>query len=392
MTSKILAKRKSQFGSVPFAVMAINGALSTYIMVNGSSSLLFPGYMISNLFLLGMIGLMWTSMGLRPAAHPALFFLGFVPDWLNSLALDPQGIWSVLFLAASISLFGHRRIPRWASIPLLISSFAGYTLCKFVLLGVEPSDYFTKFLPAFGIASYAVLFIIDLLSIEPEQLGVPDGELSENEAVELLKKNWNAAYKYRVRPAENEILTEELLAPILSALPFLARNTRKHEGGRYPLIQLYTIQNAPILECSYLDIREDQQAQQKLSIQLEAYEYGMFLSNDEVPMIAIAPQRLSNRWGTGDALPLARVTDRVIGDPMPEVQFDTEVPILEEVLVAAEPQPAAATASPAASMSSNEAFRSKRTFDPKGGRRIGGLRKISEDGGSKDFQWNVPSK
>lgn len=40
----------------------------------------------------------------------------------------------------------------------------------------------------------------------------------------------------------------------------------------------------------------------------------------------------------------------------------------------------------------HQKFRENRSFDPQGGRSLTRLRKIPKDGGSKDFQWNVPSK
>lgn len=73
-----------------------------------------------------------------------------------------------------------------------------------------------------------------------------------------------------------------------------------------------------------------------------------------------------------------------------EITLQTAVPLNEDTIsLSEENTELSKKVEPA--LTQDEDWRAKRTFNPSGGRSLTRIRKIPKEGGSKDFQWNVPS-
>lgn len=273
------------------------------------------------------------------------------------------------------------------------------------------------FLSLLGLSALVILNVFSEQSARKTEF---KDELIDLDEYQNNLKFWlDPNFKYRLKLEDGDFLTKRLLEPVEASYPFLRKNAHKGLSERYPLIQVITREAVPYLKASNVQISASEEEKAKLYTKLQGLDYTWFTHLHDSSSFAIAPFSMQSQLSLESFEPLKLET---IVSEAESTQLETAHPVNESSPVAIEAEPSEniindqiigeeileeakeileESNSDATIDIENESdkpklvdteFRAKRVFKPTAGRPLTKLRKINPEGGSADFQWNVPSK
>lgn len=478
MTSKIRAIRLSHFWSVAFIVMLVNSGMNIFILSNTYQSYNYPGLLIGMIFFGGLAALMATKLGLHPQLNSSIFTLALVPEFINIYALSPRSFSGLVFSAIVLVLSLDKRINKVIRSILMAIGVLNFDLTKLDELGTSYSEIVSEYIEIGSVVIISCYIVYRYFDDGSGQSAGPAKQkediLDQDEYQENMKFWLHPNFKYRIQSEQYDFLSKSLMEPLESSYPFLRNYAQAGGSNRYPLIRIYTVNGAPILEATNVSFAEEANTTDLKSI-LRRHDYDIYFDSRVDDAFNIAPLALSERFAEKEvARPLTDVkpedtgtkknsiferknkdnfvvqadangNDLLIGAPYDEgsngsvhhseviIGSPAQTEVAAEVNTSADPvadQRVAAlqeasnqieelmqsrlnsslTERYQASTSTQEEskkevspkesknrfvdpeYRDKRKFDPRAGRSLAKFRTIDEDGGSQDFQWNVPSK
>ena len=420
MTSTVKSVRASHFKNMLFISMALNTIVNVVVITSVSYAYQYSGLLFSVVFFFGLIGLSLSKLGVHPSLNAKVFLLCLIPEFLNLLALDQGNLPLIALAGASVGLaitpFAKSGAIRWLS----LLAIGALTLAKLTELGTRFEDLLFQsagFLALFGLSALVTLHVFSEQSARKTEI---KDELIDLDEYQNNMKFWlDPNFKYRLKLEDGDFLTKRLLEPVEASYPFLRKNAHKGLSERYPLIQVITREAVPYLKASNVQISASEEEKAKLYTKLQGLDYTWFIHLHDSSSFAIAPLSMQSYLSSESFDPVefeslvseAESTQLEIAHPVNEpvpVAIEAERAeniineqivsdkILEEAKEILEESTSDVTI--AVENESNkpklvdEEFRAKRVFKPTAGRPLTKLRKINPEGGSTDFQWNVPSK
>jgi hypothetical protein len=408
MTSAIKSVRASHFKNIYFISMALNTILNVVVITTVSYAYQYSGLLFSVVFFFGLIGLSLSKLGVHPSLNAKVFLLCLIPELLNLLALDQGNLALIALAGASVGLaitpFAKSEAMKWLS----ILGIGALTIAKLTELGTRFEDLLFQSAGFLALIGLSALVIMNVFSEQRVRKTEIKDELIDLDEYQNNMKFWlDPNFKYRLKLEDGDFLTKRLLEPLEASYPFLRKNAHKGLSERYPLIQIITKESVPYLKASNVQISASEEEKAKLYSMLQNLDYAWFTHIHDSSSFAVAPLTMQSDLSLlsfepvefetivteTESAPVA-IGTQPIESQMNELRTGEE--ILEEAKDILEDSGTEQTIA-----RENEShnpklvdveFRAKRIFTPNSGRPLTKLRKIDPEGGSQDFQWNVPSK
>lgn len=413
MTSTVKSVRASHFRNILFISMALNTIVNVVVITSVSYAYQYSGLLFSIVFFFGLIGLSLSKLGVHPSLNAKVFLLCLIPEFLNLLALDHGNLALIGLAASAIALAITPSINSGAIKWLSVLAIGALSLAKLIELGTRFEDLLFQSAGFLALMGLSALVLLNVFSEQSARKTEIKDELIDLDEYQNSMKFWlEPNFKYRLKLEDGDFLTKRLLEPIEASYPFLRKTAHKGLSERYPLVQIITKQAVPYLKASNVQISASEQEKVKLYTKLQGLDYTWFTHAHDSSSFAIAPLSMQS------ALSL---------ESFEPVEFEASVTIAESIEKEIEPQIIEATSTEDRSITIvshaeeqifgdeileeaqvvlnetekaevekpklvDEAYRAKRVFTPTAGRPLNKLRKINPEGGSTDFQWNVPSK
>lgn len=405
--------------------MALNTIVNVVVITSVSYAYQYSGLLFSVVFFFGLIGLSLSKLGVHPSLNAKVFLLCLIPEFLNLLALDYGNLALIALAGASVGLaitpFAKSGAIRWLS----LLAIGALTLAKLTELGTRFEDLLFQsagFLALFGLSALVTLHVFSEQSARKTEF---KDELIDLDEYQNNMKFWlDPNFKYRLKLEDGDFLTKRLLEPVEASYPFLRKNAHKGLSERYPLIQIITREAVPYLKASNVQISASEEEKVKLYTKLRELDYTWFTHMHDSGSFAIAPLSMQSDLSLESFEQVefeasVTITESIKEEIEPQIietaSFESEAQVIEatsaedrlitnesnteeqiigdeileeaqtilnktEKVVAEKPKLV------------DETYRAKRVFKPTAGRPLTKLRKINPEGGSTDFQWNVPSK
>ena len=413
MTSAIKSVRASHFKNIYFISMALNTIVNVVVITSVSYAYQYSGLLFSVIFFFGLIGLSLSKLGIHPSLNAKVFLLCLIPEFLNLLALDHGNLALIALAGTAVGLaitpLANFGTIRWTS----VLAFVALTLAKLTELGTRFEDLLFQsagFLALLGLSALVILNVFSVQSVRKTEI---KDELIDLDEYQNNMKFWlDPNFKYRVKLEDGDFLTKRLLEPVEASYPFLRKNAHKGLSERYPLIQIVTREAVPYLKASNVQISASEEEKIKLYTKLLGSDYTWFKHIHDCSSFAIAPLSMESHLSLESFEPVEfetivsetestlQETEQPVHQPTPvaievepiESKMNEQIigeEILEEAQVILNETDKAEIEKPKLV---DETYRAKRVFKPTAGRPLTKLRKINPEGGSTDFQWNVPSK
>ena len=422
MTSAIKSVRASHFKNIYFISMALNTIVNVVVITSVSYAYQYSGLLFSIVFFFGLIGLSLSKLGIHPSLNAKVFLLCLIPEFLNLFALDHGNLALIALAGTAVGLaitpLANFGTIRWTS----VLAIGALTLAKLTELGTRFEDLLFQsagFLALLGLSALVILNVFSVQSVRKTEI---KDELIDLDEYQNNMKFWlDPNFKYRVKLEDGDFLTKRLLEPVEASYPFLRKNAHKGLSERYPLIQIVTRKAVPYLKASNVQISASEEEKAKLYTKLLGSDYTWFTHMHDSSSFAIAPLSMESHLSLESFEPVEFET--IVSEAESTLQ-ETEQPVHQSTPVAIEVEPIESKMneqiigeeileeakgilkeSDSDAMIAeqeleednqlklvDEKFRAKRVFTPTAGRPLTKLRKINPEGGSTDFQWNVPSK
>lgn len=414
MTNTVKSVRASHFKNILFVSMALNTVMNIVIITSVSYAYVYAGLLFSVIFFFGLIGLSISKLGVHPKLNARVFLLCLIPEFINLQAINQDNlaliVLSALLVGLSISPLVKNSFSNW----LILPGIGMNTLAKLTELG---SVFQEGVYVAAGLATviFSAVAIILHIFVEPlfTKKEIKDDLIDLEEYQSNLKYWLDPNFKYRLNLEDGDFLTKRLLEPIEAAFPFLRQNAHKGQSERFPLIQIVTREAVPFLRAGNVKISASQEEKEKLYTKLYQMDYTWYTNTNDSNSFAIAPIAMYSSLANEsfvkvdfDASPSEEKSEeRFISGEVTTSEPEKFEEITSETITGALDTLIEGTATtedaPAIANYGKKTrdvalvdpqFRWKRSFSPVGGLPLTRSRKIDPEGGSKDFQWNVPSK
>jgi hypothetical protein len=411
MTSTVKNVRASHFKNILFISMALNTIMNVVVITSVSYAYQYSGLLFSIVFFFGLIGLSLSKLGVHPSLNAKVFLLCLIPEFLNLLALDQENLAFIALAASAIGLAISPTVNHGAVKWLSFLAVGALSLAKLTELGTRFEDLLTQSAGFLALLAFSTLVVLHVFSQQNVRKTEFKDELIDLDDYQTNLKFWlDPNFKYRLKLDDGDFLTKRLLEPLEASYPFLRKNAHKGLSERYPLIQIITKEAVPFLKAGNVQISATEEEKFKLYNKLNALEYTWYTNKNDSSSFAIAPVKMNSFLASESFEPVTfdvtieeesptEILEITTSQLINNVEMD---PAKQEHSSVLEPQvngnsdPEVATPLTEKSDSTpnlvDVAFRAKRTFTPTGGRPLNRLRKINPEGGSTDFQWNVPSK
>ena len=299
MTSKIRAIRLSHFWSAAFIVMLVNTGMNIFILGNTYQSYNYPGLLIGMIFFGGLAALMSTKLGLHPQLNSGIFALALVPEFINIYAMSPESFSGLVFSTVALVLSLDKRINKTVRSILLVVGVLNFDLTKLDELGTSYSEIAAEYVEIASvivISSYIVFRYFDDNSSTPSNAAKQKEDVIDQDEYQENMKFWlNPNFKYRIRAEQYDFLSKSLVEPLESSYPFLRNYAQAGSSDRYPLIRIYTVNGAPIMEATNIAFAEEAEISDLKSI-LRRHDYDIYMNTKVEDAFNIAPVSLKERF------------------------------------------------------------------------------------------------
>ncbi len=422
MTSTVKSVRASHFRNILFITMALNTIVNVVVITSVSYAYQYSGLLFSVVFFFGLIGLSLSKLGVHPSLNAKVFLLCLIPEFVNLLVLDHRSLALITLAGVAVGLAIIPSVKANAIRWLSVLAIGALTLAKLNELGTRFEDLLFQSAGFLSLLGLSALVILNVFSEQSARKTEFKDELIDLDEYQNNMKFWlDPNFKYRLKLEDGDFLTKRLLEPVESSYPFLRKNAHKGLSERYPLIQVITREAVPYLKASNVQISASEEEKAKLYTKLQGLDYTWFTHSHDSSSFAIAPLSMQSYLSLESFEPVkfeslvseAESTQVEIAHPVNEpspvavaVEAEPAKNIIndqiigEEILEEAKEilEESNSDATIAVENESNtpklvdKEYRAKRVFKPTAGRPLTKLRKINPEGGSTDFQWNVPSK
>jgi hypothetical protein len=408
MTSAIKSVRASHFKNIYFISMALNTIVNLVVITSVSYAYLYSGLLFSVVFFFGLIGLSRSKLGVHPSLNAKVFLLCLIPEFLNLLTLDHGNLALIALAGAAVGLAITPSVNSGAIRWLSLLGFGALTMAKLTELGTRFEDLLFQSAGFLALIGLSALVIMNVFSEQRVRKTEIKDELIDLDEYQNNLKFWlDPNFKYRLNLEDGDFLTKRLLEPLEASYPFLRKNAHKGLSERYPLMQIITKESVPYLKASNIQISASEEEKAKLYSKLQSLDYTWFTNMHDSSSFAIAPLSMQSDLSLNSFEPIAfeTIVTQTETAPMVLESLPAESKMNEQITgegILQEDKDIledSSTEKTIARESENNKpklvdveFRAKRIFTPNSGRPLTKLRKIDPEGGSQDFQWNVPSK
>lgn len=419
MTSAIKSVRASHFKNIYFISMALNTIMNVVVITSVSYAYQYSGLLFSIVFFIGLIGLSLSKLGVHPSLNAKVFLLCLIPEFLNLLTLDHGNLALIALAGASVGLAITPSVTFGAIRWLSLLGIGAITMAKLTELGTRFEDLLFQSAGFLALLGFSALVILNVFSEQRVRKTEIKDELIDLDEYQNNLKFWlDPNFKYRLNLEDGDFLTKRLLEPLEASYPFLRKNAHKGLSERHPLMQIITKESVPYLKASNVQISASEEEKAKLYSKLQNLDYTWFTNMHDSSSFVIAPLSMQSGLSlnafepvefeaiVADTESTPQITEQAVVESTPVVLETASIEskmneqifgeeILEEtkeILGDSNLETTVANDSQSMPRLVDEEFRAKRVFTPAGGRPLTKLRKINPEGGSTDFQWNVPSK
>ena len=390
MVNIINSNKFSHFKSVIFIFMILNTVLNVFVIASVSYAYQYAGLLFSVIFFLGLIGLSLSKYAVGSHLNPHIFLLCLLPECINLVILDPANDSLLLFAATLLVLASSPRVnsrfSQWL-VPLAISALG---ISKAGELGMHYGQLLQS-------ASYLALLtalcnlIIQIFSVPSEPVSSGENDrIDTDQYLSDLRYKIDPNFYYRFKLKEGEYLTQSMLRPLELIFPFLQQNAHRGTDSMIPSIRIITHEGLPSLEANNIQISASQQEMDKICEQLSSVDFYWY-DHPSTPNSFMVASSAAAQYFNDDLTQEATVAPSALeNEPDESPVTNAALPVSNDELVQELVEDSNPDVETAASERTINTFDS--SFKPAGGRPLTNIRRIDPEGGTADFQWNVPSK